>query len=540
MKNTYSYTFVFLLCFFSFPLYGQLDAVDSILNLSTRSLYANPKEASYYAQKALSKASSIEAPCKKAEALQLYGISAKFLGDFDEAIESFYEAIEVCPSTELSLSASINTQISNVYCRLKDYTKAFEYNDKALATAKSLQDSLAIANCHNNRGIIHYNLNEFSIADQCFKNALQINKRIGHIKGVAANLNNLCLYAGNTDEKLRYIEEAIVINKHLNANWALGENYNNKGKQLFYAGRYPEALEILLESKSLISIMGGKELECDNYEYLSWVYDAMGKSDLAYKALYKLHILSEELQNDQKLRSVERNLSSRKLLENRQEMELREQELKISTLQRNIVLVVIISILLVVLAIYLPSWNRKKKDLQLVRAKLSLEQSERELAEMRIANQRKRLGSIQDELHKLNKEVTTFAMFINSRNDLLSSIQQQIKDGYKLSGSDLNKHLKQMNLFIQQYQSGNKDESLLLKSIEDKNKAYLERLLLKHPDLTQGEKNLATLLRVNLSTKDIALLTGSNPKSVNMSRYRLRKSLGLVTDENLISYLRSI
>ena len=81
---------------------------------------------------------------------------------------------------------------------------------------------------------------------------------------------------------------------------------------------------------------------------------------------------------------------------------------------------------------------------------------------------------------------------------------------------------------------------MLMESIEDRNIEYLNRLLKKHPDLTPGDKKLALLLRVDLSTKDIALLLGSNPKSVNMSRYRLRKSLNLDNGDNLIDYLQSI
>ena len=76
--------------------------------------------------------------------------------------------------------------------------------------------------------------------------------------------------------------------------------------------------------------------------------------------------------------------------------------------------------------------------------------------------------------------------------------------------------------------------------VEEKNKEFLQRLSEKHPGLTQGEKHLATLLRVNLSTKEIAMLTGNTPKTINMGRYRLRKSLELSTEDDLISYLQNI
>lgn len=101
-------------------------------------------------------------------------------------------------------------------------------------------------------------------------------------------------------------------------------------------------------------------------------------------------------------------------------------------------------------------------------------------------------------------------------------------------------HLKKVNAFISQYQSGDKTNSTLLLNIEEKNKEFLDRPLAIHPKLSQGEKHLATLLRVNLSTKEISMLTGTTPKTINMNRYRLRKALNLAPEEDLTEYLQSI
>ena len=101
-------------------------------------------------------------------------------------------------------------------------------------------------------------------------------------------------------------------------------------------------------------------------------------------------------------------------------------------------------------------------------------------------------------------------------------------------------HLKKVNAFISQCQSGDKTNSAVLTNVEDKNKEFLQRLVALHPKLTQGEKYLATLLRVNLSTKEISMLTGTTPKTINMNRYRLRKSLNLSSEEDLTDYLQNI
>ena len=514
--------------------------IDSILNESNKLLHENPKEALRKAHFILSSKDSIDDKLTRTKALFIYARASSFLGDFDVAIEALYEAERLCPIDEPLILAQVYMEISDLYCRLKDYRKAFEYNDEALAVFKVHQDSISIASCHNNRGIIHANLNEFQTAEQCFKNALAINKKLGNIKGVAANLNNLCLYKGDTEEKLAMIDESIIINKNLNANWGLCENYNNKGRQLFFAGRYKEALKVLLYIKEEIAKIGSKELECDNYEYLSWVYNAMGNYKEAHDALEKLFVLSQELQNDQKLRSVERNISNKRLTESKREMESKEQKLQIALLRRNIAILLFCLLLLTFVAIFIPRWYKKRKDLELMTANLNLEKFERELAELKVQQQKQDLNSAHEHLERVNKEATTFALFIKSRNELLSSIQQMVKDGYKLSGDKVRNHLKQINIYIQQSLAGDQTDSMLMESIEDRNIEYLNRLLKKHPDLTPGDKKLALLLRVDLSTKDIALLLGSNPKSVNMSRYRLRKSLNLDNGDNLIDYLQSI
>ena len=114
-----------------------------------------------------------------------------------------------------------------------------------------------------------------------------------------------------------------------------------------------------------------------------------------------------------------------------------------------------------------------------------------------------------------------------------------IKEGYRMDNQALVPHLKKVNAFISQYQSGDKTNNTLLLNIEEKNKEFIEKLTKEHPNLTQGEKYLATMLRVNLSTKEISMISGNSPKTINMNRYRLRKALNLPTEKDLVEYLQN-
>ena len=62
----------------------------------------------------------------------------------------------------------------------------------------------------------------------------------------------------------------------------------------------------------------------------------------------------------------------------------------------------------------------------------------------------------------------------------------------------------------------------------------------KYPDLTPNEKKICAFLRLNMSTKDISAITYQSVRSIDMARFRLRKKIGLETDENLVTFLAQV
>lgn len=283
-----------------------------LIEKSADLLYSNPKQASYYAAKAVELFPNEEANDLKAKAMMAYSQSEKLLGNFDFSINILFDGMKYVTPTNKTLQAEMHALMGMLYCSLTDYNKAIELNEKATSIFKASGDSAALAICYNDRGIIHCYLSEFTTAEQFFKHALRINRAQKNLKKVAANLNNLCLYEGNTEEKLGYIKESIVLNKNLKMNWSIGENYNNMGKQYFYAKQYKNALDALQKAYQEASTIGAKELICDNYEYSSWVYAALGDYQNAYKCLQQLYTLSKDIQNGSKLRNIEQDISYKK------------------------------------------------------------------------------------------------------------------------------------------------------------------------------------------------------------------------------------
>jgi hypothetical protein len=105
--------------------------------------------------------------------------------------------------------------------------------------------------------------------------------------------------------------------------------------------------------------------------------------------------------------------------------------------------------------------------------------------------------------------------------------------------NDQNMQIKKINNFMTQNKLQKKDDELY-KEFEQEDNDFVSRLEQKHPELTQSEKRLALLLKMDLSSRDIALLTGNQITSIKMSRYRLRKTLRLSSEDDMVEYLKKI
>jgi len=85
-----------------------------------------------------------------------------------------------------------------------------------------------------------------------------------------------------------------------------------------------------------------------------------------------------------------------------------------------------------------------------------------------------------------------------------------------------------------------KQTDLLRENIDALSTEYYEKLREEFPSLTKTEIKLCSFIRLKLSIAQIAHLQHIDTSSVVVGRYRLKKKLGLDTDENLDKFLQSI
>jgi DNA-binding response OmpR family regulator/DNA-binding CsgD family transcriptional regulator len=69
---------------------------------------------------------------------------------------------------------------------------------------------------------------------------------------------------------------------------------------------------------------------------------------------------------------------------------------------------------------------------------------------------------------------------------------------------------------------------------------FYNRLNHQHPDLTPTEKKICTFLKMNMNSKEIAVLLLSTPASIEVTRARIRKKLGIDHFQSLTEYISGI
>ena len=142
---------------------------------------------------------------------------------------------------------------------------------------------------------------------------------------------------------------------------------------------------------------------------------------------------------------------------------------------------------------------------------------------------------------KNNKEsLINLALHLKSYIDFINPLKNELKEIIELPEEEQRIKIKGIYSNIQNNTRLFNNTENLNKQIDDIYKDFLERLEEKYPSITKAEKRLCAMLYIDMSTKEIAVITNTTLRSVETSRYRLRKKFNLSRDEDMINFLRNI
>ena len=186
--------------------------------------------------------------------------------------------------------------------------------------------------------------------------------------------------------------------------------------------------------------------------------------------------------------------------------------------------------------------HKQEKQLMTLRQKKALNQKEIELDKLskRTEEEITRLKNekLESEIRHKNKELATSTMHIVTKNEFIAEIKTHLNSIIRENQSKgISKELNKIIKDIDQNFSTDKDWEQFQIHFDRVHSDFSKRLQASFPNLTPQEMKLCAYLRLNLSTKEIAQLMHISVRGVEISRYRLRKKLGLDRQENLLDYI---
>ncbi len=144
-----------------------------------------------------------------------------------------------------------------------------------------------------------------------------------------------------------------------------------------------------------------------------------------------------------------------------------------------------------------------------------------------------------EQAHQLletkNKELAASTLQLVEKDEFLKKLKTELRgENGNIKVSEINRVLKSISVG-----SANNWEEFKLR-FTDVNKHFYEKLNTTYPNLSQTDQKICALIKLNLSSKDMARLLGISTKSVHTTRHRLRKKMGLQRSDNLEELIASL
>jgi len=454
------------------------------------------------------------------------------LGNFYYNTDKFHLALDyfqkVYPEYRNDLDtlnmAAISQNIGNIWYHRKDYPKALEAFHQSFTLFLTAGLPTDAGKLYNNIGLTMLQMKQNDSALYYLNKGLQFARNIKDRLEEMYVLNNLGILFRETeryDEASNYYHEALAISReidypHQEANYLL-----NLADVYLTVNRKELAFNCLDQAAQIIEKTGTQGLKRDLNEHYYRYF--LGRND--YKNALRHYQLYQDLQDsifgEENLKTIdELNIRFETAKKEAENIRLKsELDIKVTKEKRLIIFLVIISLLLA--AVMVASWIYNKYQRQ----------------KQTIASQESQL--LKERLEHTRRELASNALRMASQNELRTKLitnTRQIYDHLDESGKEnLDRIIRDMKNQVDH--SAWHEFSTRFEQVHE---SFYTRLNEKFPDLTPNDRRLCAFLKLNMSSKDIALLTHRSPRSIESARYRLKKKFGLSPDEDILSYLQSL
>jgi tetratricopeptide (TPR) repeat protein len=483
---------------------------------------------------------------------QLLGIKTNIgclytdIGKYPEALSCYLQAKQLAQSAGIKQHLPrILLNISRLYILMDKKSKdGLTTLLQCVGLCKEVKDSAALALVYNNLGTTYFKNGQPQKALSYYVLALPIHQQQGNTEGEAGIYNNIGeIYFSqkNFVSALQYYTKAYELSTSIEEKRDQSIYLLNIGTVYSKQKKYNQAIDYLLQSRNIaMSIKAYDEMQYSML-YLSEAYSLKGDYKQAFHHQQEYQTLHDSVYNEKNTRIMkemqvkyETDKKEKDLLIKEEQIKVLDAETKVNT--NRLIFLIVLLVLIIGTSAVIYSWQRK------VMAKnKELASSEKKLMELELQKSHLEKENLNKELEYKKKESMHIALQIVSKNDFLENMKESIVTATTyLKEKESTQVLDKLVARIDKDISISKDRNEFYAQMEQINNSFFEKLLGKYPTLTDTDKRLAALLKLNLSSKEISAINNISSSSVDMGRHRLRKKLDLGPDESLSQFLNNL
>lgn len=432
--------------------------------------------------------------------------------------------------------------IGTFYKLLNQPDSAQLYLDYQLKAAKQLNDYVAIASALNNKGLAFLEAGQYSRAFKVLKLAQKqmeanISRKSDSFEGekeqftfiIYENIGYCYLETGNYERAVFYLETAK--NK---LNFPYIRDTDEALIRTYLKSSNPEkAADFIRELGKL------PDTQSNDQRYLWYRINLIfsietGGEKTAYwlnKSLESERTLAREKtvngNKTSQLISVYLLNETKEIIKNEKRSKVHEINMLQSEKANKTTIIILLlcglGLLVMIVMVLNQIWKNRRKAYLLKNEKLELENNLKEL-------------KIKTQENHITEYALDFTKNMQYERNVINKLQQLAKQGEE----NLLPELRSLVAELRQKSLIDKRAEELVRTSDDVLGQFYDGLLKRHPDLSKSEVQLCSLIRLELSNKEIALIKNVTAESIKIFKNRLKRKLAITSADSLKEYLKSI
>lgn len=457
------------------------------------------------------------------------GINQAELLNYADALQHFTKAYQIATEhLDERRVLSIRNNIAGLYMMNHEQNKALAEYIKIYTDIKGSTDSVFTGGCALNIATLLTDKHQYAQARPYMEQAELLLGRYAENRAALVTLRtDYLLGTGNTEGAYRLVADAQTKYPALQHNADI--LYLRARTALMRA----LANEAVTQGRLALAQPGiDLSMKRAIFELLSQAYSMQQCYEQALACKDSVVAVSDALSN----------LTGQKLYEARQiqfDIWQKQQEIdnykKRHALEMALLVVVLIASGALVWALVVKTKNARQQR-KLAHMELEHEQVQREALQQKLANEQAEQEQSRRTIEQRSRELMSKAMQAANRNDSLRELLHTLETD---SGLDLDKRpgLKRTLAALHHQLDSTVEWKDFTTYFEQTNGQFLQQLKHLHPTLTANELRYLSLVYINLSSKEIALLLNITSEYCKKKKQQVARKMGLTDPRTLYAYL---